>query len=94
MNKKFFNGMLNFATIFTCLGIIVTIAVFITTSFVFEIYSPLFNPAGLLYTAIALFTVVTGYYIIKGIALIGLKVYENEVETKESIPREKPKNIL
>ena len=90
MNKKFFNSMKSFATGFLCLGILATVAVFIFTAFVqvsetvgityqYVRTSTQFNPAALINALICLFCSIAGYFVLKGIALIGLKAYEDEI---------------
>nr|DAJ93511.1 MAG TPA: hypothetical protein [Caudoviricetes sp.] len=90
MNKKFFNSMKSFATGFLCLGILATVAVFIFTAFVqvsetvgityqYVRTSTQFNAAGLINALICLFCSIAGYFVLKGIALIGLKAYEDEI---------------
>ena len=90
MNKKFFNSMKSFATGFLCLGILATVAVFIFTAFVqvsetvgityqYVRTSTQFNAAGLINALICLFCSIAGYFVLKGIALTGLKAYEDEI---------------
>ena len=90
MNKKFFNSMKSFATGFLCLGILATVAVFIFTACVqvsetvgityqYVRTSTQFNAAGLINALICLFCSIAGYFVLKGIALIGLKAYEDEI---------------
>jgi hypothetical protein len=82
--------MKSFATGFLCLGILATVAVFIFTAFVqvsetvgityqYVRTSTQFNAAGLINALICLFCSIAGYFVLKGIALIGLKAYEDEI---------------
>lgn len=82
MHQKFFAGMKSFATAVLCIGIIATVAVFFSRSFTAGTYvhSIQFAPSGLIDTAICLVGSIAGYYIIKGIALIGLKLYAHQDE--------------
>ncbi len=99
MNKKFFQSMKSFATGFLCLGIIAAVAVFIFTAFVqvsetvgvtyqYVRTSTQFNVVGLINALICLFCSIAGYFVLKGIALVGLKAYEDEIITDTKYEKE------
>lgn len=94
MNKQFFKGMKSFAVGLLVIGIIASILIFALTAFVevqkissYSSYSyteSQFNIMGLVYATVCLFATISGYYALKGIALIGLKAYEDEPESESA----------
>lgn len=91
MNKKFFGAMQSIAVILLVIGIVATVVLAFTV-IVVEVEKAgitnnytvqQFNPTGLATTLASLLGTVAVYYIVKGIALIGLKIYENEAVYKD-----------
>lgn len=93
MNKKFFLGMRTFATVLLVIGIIASILVFALTAFVqivktseYSFYDRTeiqFQVTGLVYAVICLLGTLAGYYVIKGIALIGIRTFDDEEMPEE-----------
>lgn len=87
MNKKFFSGMKSFAVVLLVIGVCGSILMLFILS-VSEVSTGLyttekvFNPTGFASGIACLFGSIAGYYLLKGVALIGLRAYEDEPEVK------------
>lgn len=83
MNKQFFKGMQKFASALLVIGVCGSILMLFMLS-ITEVstgsYS--FNLIGFASSATCLFGTIAGYYLLKGIALIGLRAYEDEPEAE------------
>lgn len=97
MNKQFFKGMQKFASALLIIGVCGSILMLFLLS-VTEISTgayttkQVFNPTGFASSISCLFGAIAGYYLLKGVALIGIKTYgeEPDVEPKPAPPQEPP----
>ena len=83
MNKRFFEGMKTFATVLLVIGLIGSFFLFIFGTFVTvqtDRWSSeiIFNPAGFGYAVGVALGCIALYYLMKGCALIGVKLYADE----------------
>lgn len=90
MNKKFFEGMKTFALITLFAGIIAASILLFTSVFVkvkngiyYTYEETVFSASGFVSMLFCLFGSIALYYIMKGIALLGLKAYESEQTPSE-----------
>lgn len=91
MNKKFFEGMAAFASVFLLVGILCS-AILAFTTLIKEVtwgtYSnyteTVFNPLGLVGVLACLSFSIAMYYILKSIALFGLRPYEDKSDGADS----------
>ena len=95
MNKKFFEGMKTFSLITLIAGIVAAGILLFTSVFVkvetgiyYTFEETVFNASGFVSMLACLIGSIALYYIIKGIALLGLKMYDNEDVPKDSADSE------
>lgn len=94
MNKQFFKGMQKFASALLVIGVCgaILMILFLSVTEVQGLYSTrqAFNPTGFAGGIACFLGSIAGYYILKGIALIGLKAYEDEPEEEPQPTPEPP----
>lgn len=95
MNKKFFEGMKTFALITLFAGIVASGILLFTSVFVkvktgiyYTFEETVFSASGFVSMLVCLFGSIALYYVIKGIALLGLKMYDSEDIPKDNTPQE------
>lgn len=96
MNKKFFEGMKTFALITLIAGIVAAGILLFTSVFVkvetagiyYTFEETVFNASGFVSMLACLIGSIAFYYMIKGIALLGLKMYDSEDVPKDSADSE------
>ncbi|MFQ9892421.1 MAG: hypothetical protein ACLRWH_04490 [Emergencia sp.] len=84
MNKRFFSNLYSFSKIFLIIGVIGIAIFFFTISINWTGgYSGTkgeFNPSGFAITLVTALIVAVMYSVLKGLAIIGFKLFENEAE--------------
>ena len=97
MHKSFFHSMLTFVKILAVLTVVGTIVSIPLLAFVSDGEKWYFNPSGFIAIIVGVISFVCLYYIMKGIAYIGLNSYKDEELPEinmEEIPEEEYDEII
>ena len=90
MNKRFFEGMGIFATVLLVVGLIGSVIMLFTMTTVQVSYETQFNPLGFGASIAGILGSVTLCCILKGVSLIGQRLFEDEPDTVNTSNNGKP----